>query len=124
MPSLSSISTVWLRVLQSDLEPMITPTSALIVLPHLSAPTGATKTNKPRAVRGLSCADQTRQRPVFKAGQYTEKPRLSRPRDDRWSSGRKPLQNRRRSPDAIRERTGREANAADCIQATKDHARA
>jgi len=67
---------------------MITPTSALIVLPHLSAPTGATKTNKPRSVRGLSCADQTSPWLVFKTGQYTEKPRLSRPCDDRWSRGR------------------------------------
>src|SRR5690606_20093211 len=33
MPSFSSISAVWLRVDQSDLEPMITPTSALIVAP-------------------------------------------------------------------------------------------
>src|SRR5690606_15172998 len=33
MPSFSSISAVWLRVDQSDLEPMITPTSAVIVVP-------------------------------------------------------------------------------------------
>src|SRR5690606_2429845 len=33
MPSFSSISAVWLRVDQSDLAPMITPTSAGIVVP-------------------------------------------------------------------------------------------
>ena len=64
MPSLSSISAVWLRVDQSDLEPMITPTSALIVVPlHLGrlaarqrcAPQGASKTNKPRGQASVAC---------------------------------------------------------------------
>src|SRR5690606_26077667 len=70
MPSLSSISTVWQRVLQSDLEPMITPTSALIVLPHVRAPHGATKTNKPRRRRGLACQSQP-QLQARSAAQYT-----------------------------------------------------
>ncbi len=38
MPSFSSMSAVWLRVDQSDLEPMITPTSALIVVPLVGRP--------------------------------------------------------------------------------------
>src|SRR5690606_5802372 len=70
MPSLSSISTVWQRVLQSDLEPTITPTSALIVLPHVRAPHGATKTNKPRRRRGLACQAQSQVQDRW-AAEYT-----------------------------------------------------
>ncbi|PHX52273.1 hypothetical protein AO354_26245 [Pseudomonas syringae pv. syringae] len=44
MPSFSSISAVWLRVDQSDLEPMITPTSALIVVPLIGRPQARLKT--------------------------------------------------------------------------------
>ncbi|WJN59737.1 hypothetical protein OH686_13370 [Pseudomonas sp. SO81] len=63
---------------------MITPTSALIVLPLARAPVGATKTNKPRIRRGLLCAGQATR--GLEAGQYTGKPRQSRLCRDRLSA--------------------------------------
>ncbi|BCR26851.1 hypothetical protein KAM426_43780 [Aquipseudomonas alcaligenes] len=67
---------------------MITPTSALIVLPLARAPVGATKTNKPRIRRGLSCEGSDQGGP--EAGQYTEKPRQSRLWRDRLSAASHP----------------------------------
>src|SRR5690606_28901018 len=43
-----------IRVLQSDLEPMITPTSALIVVPLSGAPAGALK-NQQATQLGVAC---------------------------------------------------------------------
>src|SRR5476651_2457238 len=67
MPSFSSISAVWLRVDQSDLEPMITPTSALIVVPLIGRPQARQKTTSHAGDRrGLLCelmAGRAGQRP-------------------------------------------------------------
>src|ERR1700712_5505994 len=73
MPSFSSMSAVWLRVDQSDLEPMITPTSALIVVPLHRAPAGASKNNKPRGKTGVACRTNYDQCDRPKAAQYTVK---------------------------------------------------
>ncbi|GAB6388695.1 hypothetical protein STUTZSP0542_22340 [Stutzerimonas marianensis] len=45
---------MWLRVDQSDLEPMITPTSALIIVPLIGA-RRRINNDKPRNERGLVC---------------------------------------------------------------------
>jgi hypothetical protein len=66
MPSFSSISAVWLRVDQSDLEPMITPTSALIVVPLLSGRPQARQKQQAAGLRGLivrKMAGRTGRRP-------------------------------------------------------------
>src|SRR3990167_4792326 len=72
MPSLSSISAVWLRVDQSDLEPMITPTSALIVVPLLSGASLWRRVQNQQATR-----DDRRGLCAKKAAQYTVKPGLA-----------------------------------------------
>jgi hypothetical protein len=82
MPSFSSISAVWLRVDQSDLEPMITPTSALIVEPLLSGRPQA-RQKQQAEIAWLDCTKNGRTyRP--KAAQYTAKCN-KQPRNDHLS---------------------------------------
>src|SRR5471032_3056006 len=88
MPSFSSISAVWLRVDQSDLEPMITPTSALIVVPLIGRPQARQKTTSHAGDRRGLLYEMNGRSSRPKAAQYTAKRTDgSPPRDHLSASG-------------------------------------
>jgi hypothetical protein len=73
---------------QSDLEPMITPTSALIVAPLLSGRPQARQKQQATQVAWLDCTKNGRSyRP--KAAQYTAKKAINSPLHDHLSSAAK-----------------------------------
>jgi hypothetical protein len=72
---------------QSDLEPMITPTSALIVVPLHWRPGGASKNNKPRGKAGVACCTNDGRSNRPKAAQYTSKSTKRSALDDHLSAG-------------------------------------